>query len=507
MRCWSARAPWLATRPRRCAAAVVAALSFTAASEAAVQEAGGPGGLTQDEAAEARDRAAAERRGGRAAEAEYVLREALARRRDPALLLDLAAVLVERADALDATSDLGQSLRVGVLEEALACYEEAARSAGFEADGAIGAASCHDQLGRAEEAQRTLEAALARLREPGGQAEARRRLVAEIVRHLADLGREEEARSAIAAAQSAGDLDAAGARVEELRIAWRFGRHGGALPLAEAALEAGADSFEVAYLCWETVGSGRLEALLNVYSKLLERRSGDLALRFYRGATRRRLGDGPGAASDLERCVDAPGLGLRARLELGEAQLAAKRAEEALAHFERVAAEAEDLLPEALNGFLDVAVQRARERRFTEALDLFQRVLARDPTNLWARMGEPLCWKSLGDYRRAAEAYEEGLEALPEEPRLLNDHALLLGALGERDRAKELFERALGAAGESEEQQKAAADGGENLGIIAYRDERDLGAAARYFARAILLDPDRPRVRFYRELCLCDAAR
>src|SRR5437868_3200050 len=104
-------------------------------------------GLAQSKPADGVDttiaRARAELAGGRAAEAEDVLWEALRASRDPRLLLALGDVLVERANGLDATSDLGQSLRTGVVEEARALYEEAAKTPDHAVDAAFGAATCH----------------------------------------------------------------------------------------------------------------------------------------------------------------------------------------------------------------------------------------------------------------------------------------------------------------------------------------------------------------------------
>jgi Tfp pilus assembly protein PilF len=128
-------------------------------------------------------------------------------------------------------------------------------------------------------------------------------------------------------------------------------------------------------------------------------------------------------------------------------------------------------------------------------------VLARDPKNLWALLGRPLCHKSLGDLDQAARDYEDAIERLPEEPQLLNDYALLLKARGDRAQAQRLFEQAL-ATGVV----PGAADAGENLGVVAFRDQKDLDRASRHFARTLLLDPNRPRIRFYRELTLCDDA-
>jgi tetratricopeptide (TPR) repeat protein len=444
---------------------------------------------------------------GAAAEAEELLREALQKKRDPKLLLELGAVLVERASVLDSQSELGQSLRLGILEEALALDLEAAKSPEHAADGAIGASRCHSQLGRDEAAEAILREGLARLRQAGAALPDRRRLLRELVLFLALRGRADDANAAVAAAKSAGDVDEGGVALETLQVAAASREHERVLPLALAAVDAKADAFDVAWVCWDAFvdlsqaaagDRSRLEKLLNVYSKLLERRPGDTALLYYRGVTRHYMGDRAGALADLERARADPRLGNRAQVYYARALITLKRSEEALPVFERLLAEDATLKMDALGGIVGVAVMRATARNYAGALELYQRVLAADPTSLWARIGEPLTLRNLGRLDEAASAYEEGLRVLRDEPQLLNDYALLLKARGERAKAKEYFERALGA---------GSADGGENLGILAYRDEHDFEQAARYFARALLIDPNRPRVRFYRELCLCDGKR
>ncbi len=482
------------------------ALSWIAGSSNAGAQEPTSSARAPDDVAAVIARAAEEMANGRAAEAEDLLRNALRNEREPPLLLELGAVLIERASALDATSDLGQSLRVGVLEEALEAYVEAAKSEDSMVDGVVGAAACHVLLGRPAQAEAALRAALGALRERGAPPAIRLQLVRELVFRLATMNEngeangkgDEAARAAIAEAQSLGELDDAGVRLEELRIAAARVDPVRTPGLALAAIEAGADAYETAYLCWDAMGEGHLEVLLHVYSTLLERRPGDLALLYYRGATRLFLRDGEGAIGDLSPCLEDRRFSRRARLYLGRALLRVQRAEESLQHFERLLADGGELAADALNGVIGVAVLRAQARQFGPALELYQRVLARDPYNLWGRIGEPLCWRSLGEFTKAAASYEAGLELLPDEPQLLNDYALLLKARGERAKAKELFERALGA---------GSADAGENLGIVAYRDEHDRSAAARYFARTLLLDANRARVRFYRELCLCDASQ
>jgi tetratricopeptide (TPR) repeat protein len=178
------------------------------------------------------------------------------------------------------------------------------------------------------------------------------------------------------------------------------------------------------------------------------------------------------------------------------------RAEESLPIFEKLAQSGSGIVGEALKGIESVAVSRARARRFADALALYREILAKNPTSLYARIGEPLCLRNLGDYANAAAAYEAGIAALPEESQLLNDYALMLRAHGEEARALEMFERALGA---------GSADAGENLGIIAFREKHDAELAARYFARTITLLIEgklrpRPRVLFYRELGLAEMA-
>jgi tetratricopeptide (TPR) repeat protein len=514
----SGRAAALAARSSRCLveAGFVVAAGFVTVAHA--QETSNPPAPAPSPAPEkhgvdvaaVKARVATELANGRAADAEDALREALRDAREPELLLELGGVLVDRASTLQDTSDLGASLRQGVLEEALEVYGEAAKSPIGAVRGALGASVCHALLGRYDAAESTLRDALKQMRELGAKPEERRTLVRELVRYLTELEKESDARALIEDARAAGELDEANVKLEALRIAAAKRESAQTLPLASAAIDAGAEGFQVAYLCWDAIAPGQaettkpqLESLLNVYSRLLERRPNELALLYYRGATRYRLGDAAGAIADLEPCVDGPPeFAPRARALYGRALVRVARAEEALASFEKLLETGGEFTNDALNGLVDVAVQRARSRDFAGALQLYQRVLARDPTNVWARIGEPLCLRSLNEYDKAGASYEEGLRILPEEPQLLNDYALMLKARGQKERAHELFERALGSGGG-----KAAADGGENLGIIAYRDQRDPVAAGKYFARTLLIDANRPRVRFYRELCIVDGGR
>jgi tetratricopeptide (TPR) repeat protein len=439
---------------------------------------------------------------GRLADAENLLREALHDGWSPKLGAALGGVLVQRAQELDAPSELMRSLRDGMLGEALAIYQRAADDETTRVDAAIGSAACHVVAGRIDAADGVLAAALKQLREGHGPLEQRRRLVQERVRVLAESGQKPAAQAQIDESQAAGDLDEAASRYEELVIA-SYSKSAPTISAAAlAAVKAGADAFDVAFLCYDAIGDTQFEALLHLYSKLLDARPREPALLFYRGFVRMWMGDAPGAIEDFKPCLDDPKLGERVQLQYGSALIRVSRAEESLPIFEKLAQPGSPLLGEALKGIESVAVSRARARKFADALVLYREVLARNPTSLYARIGEPLCLRNLGDYENAAAAYEAGIAALPDEAQLLNDYALMLKAHGEGAHALELFERALGA---------GSADAGENLGIIAYREKHDVDLAARYFARTITILNDgkqrpRPRVLFYRELCLAETA-
>ena len=412
-----------------------------------------------------------------------------------AIELELAIILVERAIELEATSDLGLSLRRGVLEQALEHFSRAADAPLHFADGVIGVASCQVRLEREVEAEATLRDALAALPVGAVRRSDRLRLVSELVRFLTLRTRVDEARAEIESAAARGEFGVAERALETLRIAALRGEAASAPALAEAAAEAGADGFEVAFLAWEALGSGAFEAKLALYSRLHEKVPDAIDYLYYRGATRLAMGAGRDAIGDLERCVDAPVFGDRARANLGKALLQAGRSDEALACFTVVLEKRGELTKDALEGLVGVAVARARGRRYADALVLYEQVLARDPQNVWAHIGVPLCHRSLGDLDAAARSYEAGLAALPDEAQLMNDYGLLLHARGDRATARRQFERALGS---------GSADGGENLGIFALRDDRDPRTAADWFARTLALDPTRARVRFYRELCLTE---
>jgi tetratricopeptide (TPR) repeat protein len=217
---------------------------------------------------------------------------------------------------------------------------------------------------------------------------------------------------------------------------------------------------------------------------------------------RRRMGDAAGALDDLKPCFDDARIGERAQLNYAAALIRLDRAEEALPLFEKLAQPGSGVAAYALDGIWGVAFARATRHRFADALPLFREIVAKNPTSLRGRIGEPLCLRSLGEYEQASAAYEAGIAALPEEAQLLNDYALMLKAHGETARALEMFERALGA---------GSADAGENLGIIAWREKHDPELAARYLARTTTMlieakQPLRPRVLLYRELCLAEVA-
>ncbi|MBL8842338.1 MAG: tetratricopeptide repeat protein [Planctomycetes bacterium] len=432
---------------------------------------------------------------GSAGEAEDLLRIELEKGRAPALLIALGNVLIERAAALEATSDLGRSLRQGVLEEALSLYAEAVLGPDERVAATIGVASCHVLLGREAEAEAVLRAAVA---SAGGDAPGlalRRSLRSELIRFLAVRERVEAANEVIAEGRARGDLDPPHVALEQLRIRSVRGERDGLHEAVVAAAVAGAPPAELCYLAWNAADPADYEKKLFLYSALHERFPAELSFRYYRGATRLFMGDPSGALGDLEACLDHPEHGERARVYLGKALLQAGRPDDALPHFEKLLGPSSEVRGDALDGLIGVAVARARERRFADALALYERVLALDPLNYWAHLGRPLCHKSLGDVAGAIAAYEAGLAARPDEPQLLNDFGLVLHAQGERRRARSLFEQALAA---------GSADGGENLGIFALQDDGDRAAAADYFARTLALDPNRPRVRFYRELCLAE---
>ena len=443
-----------------------------------------------------------ERAAGRLDEAESLLREALRSAWSPRLGTALGQLLLQRANGLDATSELMRSLRDGTLGEARALFERAASDEAMRVEATLGRAACLAAAGRIDEAERVLADALKALRDAGGAIDGRRRLVAERVRMLAENGAAPKALELILEARRAGDLDEAGARFEEFVVAAVSKDPPAITAAAVAALAAGADPFDVAHDSYDAIGEARLEVLLHLYSKLLTVRPRDASLLFYRGYVRRRMGDAAGALEDLKPCFDDARIGERAQLNYAAALIRLDRAEEALPLFERLAQPGGGVAAYALDGIWEVAVVRATKHRYADALPLFREIVAKNPTSLRGRIGEPLCLRSLGEYEQAAAAYEAGIAALPEEAQLLNDYALMLRAHGETARALETFERALGA---------GSPDAGENLGIIAWREKHDPELAARYLARTTTMliegkQPLRPRVLFYRELCLAEVA-
>jgi tetratricopeptide (TPR) repeat protein len=428
---------------------------------------------------------------GRGADAEDLARAELAKQASAAAELQLALVLMARADELASTSELGRSLRLAVLEEAGRRFRAAGREPALRADAVIGLAASQIELEMEAEAEATLREGLSTPLEL--ERPVRRRLVGELVRFLALRKRSAEAESFLSAGAEAGFISPADLMLERLHSVALERDAARALPAAVAAATAGADGFEIAFQLWDAQSELPFERQLAAFSQLLLQFPDVLAFRYYRGATRLRMGDAAGALEDLRPCVDAPPFGELARGLTGRALLQERQAEAALPWFTPLLGKRGQPGRDAIDGVIGVAVARAMARDFAGALELYRRVLELDPTNPWAHLGVPLCHKSLGNVAAAAAAYEAGLEALPEDPQLLNDYGLLLRGRGDKAAARAYFERAISA---------GSADGGENLGIFALRDDDDAAAAAAWFARTLELDPERPRVRFYRELCL-----
>lgn len=433
---------------------------------------------------------------GMVAEAEQRVRDAIRDRVDARLEFRLAEILYARAAAFPADSDLARSLRDGLLHEAIDRNRSAKRSDSFRERATLGIAACLELMDRSGDAAAELQNELGELRREGIPPERRATILRQLIWLRASSGDAEGARTAVEDGLVNGELREGDDALERLRILAAGRDSTGLVEAAVAAVRSGAESFESAYLVWEAGGgSANLELELHVYSRMLELRPEDPELRYYRGAVRFHLGDPEGALHDLSVALAAPATATRARSYQARALLRLGRDGEAFELLARLLDDPDAPLRETLEGLIGVAVARARRREFSEALEAYDLVLQRDESNYWAHLGRPLCLRSLGDLQSAALAYEAGIEHHPDEPQLLNDYALLLQASGDTVRAMEMFERAIAG---------GSADAGENLGMRAWR-RGDVAAANRFFARTLLLDPDRPRIRLYREFA-CIAA-
>ena len=114
-------------------------------------------------------------------------------------------------------------------------------------------------------------------------------------------------------------------------------------------------------------------------------------------------------------------------------------------------------------------------------------------------------------YERSFAAYEKALRVMPEDPRLLNDCALILLYHLDRDldRAEAMFRQAIElgehaladssvAAEKREALLEAVGDACENLGVLHHDKKKDLAGAKAFFERSLEYAPrPRPRVSWY----------
>ncbi len=396
----------------------------------------------------------------------------------------LGELLAQNARSMDWTSDLSVHLATGLAEEALGFLDSASSGDPENFRWVREAAGISELLGNPEGAVRRIHESWIRSPQPEA-AEALLNV------HLRS-GNLSDAVELVATLESSAQLPAKDLLGLRFRLAVAH-HEDGAMELGREFSQAGGDPWLVAFLTWEFWSQPELnlERLLAQYSRYLEDSPNIATYSYFRGATRFYAADYEGAQADLRRAVEDSKVGARANLFLGRCLVRQSQREAAQTHFEAALSADPGLQGEVVLGLLDVAAGRGRAREHSLALQTYDRVLELDPTNEWALLGRPLCFKGMGDMQAARTAYESGLERSSEHPQLLNDLALLLWGNGEAGTALGYFERAAAA---------GALDAAENLGVIAYTKDARFVEASDLFGQVLLRERDRPKSRFYREL-------
>jgi len=99
----------------------------------------------------------------------------------------------------------------------------------------------------------------------------------------------------------------------------------------------------------------------------------------------------------------------------------------------------------------------------------------------YANLALALRW--LDRVEESEQVYRDALELFPDDPRLINDHGLMLEGVGRVEEAAERFQRAA---------ELGSVDGLENLAIL-LRNQRDRSGARRLFLRVLEQEPGRLR--------------
>ncbi len=271
---------------------------------------------------------------------------------------------------------------------------------------------------------------------------------------------------------------------------------------------------EVSALLSAAVGAhrnGRLDDAVLLYRRVLAVSNDNFDARHLLGAALCQKGDLSAGIELIERALALKPRSARALLNLGNAQLALKRSEEALKSFRRLAAinpddvqalrgqgralvalfrpaEAMPLLSKALRLrpqdheiMNDIGTCHAVAREFIEARKAFSSALRLRPDYRGALINLANVLGELHLYRQSAQLYHRLLEGNPNDIVLLTNLARVLRRLWQADKALEPATRAL-----------EVAPNGPNVKLVMGNVLMDLGRndeAQGYFKEAIASDP------------------
>jgi tetratricopeptide (TPR) repeat protein len=192
-----------------------------------------------------------------------------------------------------------------------------------------------------------------------------------------------------------------------------------------------------------------------------------------------------GTAETERLAADHPG-DAGAQATLGQLRLSQSRLDDALAAFKA----AQRLDPQWARPYLDAGITCLRQKHPEEAARYLDQALQRSPDPRTARLGLALVWDAYGDAPRAIAAYEQALDAAPNDPVVLNNLAYAYAERGQRlDRALELARRAAAA----QPQNGAVLD---TLGWVCHRAGRD-NEALPHLQEAVRRLPDNGAARYH----------
>jgi len=313
---------------------------------------------------------------------------------------------------------------------------------------------------------------------------------------LVDAGRVAEAAAAFARAVDL-DPDFAAAHLGLGIVLTDLGQLPTALSHLQRAVELAPEDGDARYeraMVLARMGRGS-EAVVGL-RELVEREPGRLPARLNLGTLLELAGDDDGARTEMEAILAAdppPALAARAQVVLGRLAERAGDTESARGHY-RQAAELNPALPSAK---LRLASLLAAGGDYAGAARYYGEVLAAVPAHREARMAHATCLMLSGRNADAAASLEAGLQALPGDPYLQYELALLRAAAPEdavrnADAALSLARAAYAAVSDSAQGQAVAMAYAENgqfeeavraqerlLAALPADDRRHAGAQAR----------------------------